>query len=135
MSRLKVCPDGSASTAWDYYYPLCNLYRDAGPNHCRHSQTSCAQSPFDPFYAWSNMLLTGLHHSPVASIPLLLPSNSSILPLHLPPLLPSLTCRRVRDNHHQWIDNYWASVSLSNILHCSNTLNILPYCVSLSHII
>ena len=30
------------------------------------------------------MLLTGLHHSPIVSIPLLLSWNSSILPLHLP---------------------------------------------------
>ena len=26
MGRLKVCPDGSASTAWDYVGLLCNLY-------------------------------------------------------------------------------------------------------------
>ena len=40
MRRLKGCLDGSASTAWDYAGLLCNLYRDAGPIHCHHSQTS-----------------------------------------------------------------------------------------------
>ena len=58
--------------------------------------------PTQPFYTWCNMLLTGLHQSSVVSIPLLLPSNSSILFLHFPPLLPSLTCSRARSNrHHQ----------------------------------
>ena len=46
------------------------------------------------------MLLTGLHHSPVVSIPLLLPSTSSIFPLHLTPPLLSFTCTRVRGNYH-----------------------------------
>ena len=31
MKRLKGCPDGSASIAWDYAGLLCNLDRDAGP--------------------------------------------------------------------------------------------------------
>ena len=35
------------------------------------------------FYSWCNILLTDLQPSPVVSIPLLLPSNSSIFPLHL----------------------------------------------------
>ena len=35
------------------------------------------------------------------TIPFLLPSNSSILSLQLLPLLPSLTCARVRGNRHQ----------------------------------
>ena len=77
--------------------------RDAGPNpkHCHYPQTSRAQSPLNPFYTWCNILLTGLHHSLIVSIPLLLPSNFSILPLHLPPLFPSFTCTtRVRGNHH-----------------------------------
>ena len=63
-----------------------NLYRDAGPKCCQHSQTSRAQSPLIPFYTWCNFFLTGLHYSPVVGIPLLLLSNSFILPLHLPPL-------------------------------------------------
>jgi len=50
-----------------------------------HSQTSGAKSPLNPSYTWLNVLI-GLHYSPVVNIPLLLPSNSSILPLHLPPL-------------------------------------------------
>ena len=87
MRGLKRCPDGSASTACDYASLLYNLYRDAGPKHCHYSQTSRAKSPLNPFYTWCNMLLTGLHHSPVVSTLLLfLPSNSSILPLHLVPL-------------------------------------------------
>ena len=67
---LKGCLDGSLSTAWDYTSLQCNLYRYAGPKR------SCAQSPRNHSYTWCNMLLTGLHHSPVVSIPLLLPSNS-----------------------------------------------------------
>ena len=37
---------------------------------------------------------------PRVSIPLLLPSNSSMLPLHVPQLPPPLTCTRVGGNHH-----------------------------------
>ena len=93
MRRLKGCTDGSASTPR-------NLYQDAGPKRCQHSQNSRAQSPLNPFYTWCNILLTELHHSSVVSIPLLLPSNSSIFPLQLPPLFHSLMCTRVRGNHH-----------------------------------
>ena len=100
MRRLNGCPDDIASTAWDYVCLLCNHYRDAGPKRCHYSQTSRAQSPLNPLYTWSNMLLTGLHHSPVVSIPLLLPWNPCMLPLHLPPLLFFLRCTRVRENHH-----------------------------------
>jgi len=83
MRLLKECPDGSVSTAWDYTGILCNLYRDAGLKRCHYSQASRAQSALNPFYTWCNMLLTGLHHSPVVSNPILLLSNPSILPLHL----------------------------------------------------
>ena len=48
------------------------------------SNLSCT-IPTQPFYTWCNMFLTGLHHSPVVSIPLFLLSNSSILPFHLFP--------------------------------------------------
>ena len=100
MRRLKGYPDGSVSTAWDYASLLCNLYRDTGPKGCKHSQNSLAQSSFNPFYTWYNVLLTGFHHSLVVGIPLLILWNASILPLHLPPLLSFLTCTRVRVNHH-----------------------------------
>ena len=63
---------------------------------CHHSQTSRAQSSLNPFQGWCNMLLTGLHHHPIVSIPFFLPSNSSILS----PLLASLTCTIGRGNHH-----------------------------------
>ena len=90
MRRLKECSDGSASTGgYTQVTFLCNLYRDAGPKRCHHSQTSRAQSPLNPFYTWCNILLTEFHYSPVVSIPLVLPSNTSILLL-------SLTCTRVR---------------------------------------
>ena len=98
MRPLKWCPDASASTAWNYAGLLCNLYRDAVPKRCQfchHYKTSRAQSPLNPFYTWCNMLLTGARHSPIVSIPLLLPSNSSMLPLHLSHLLLPLMCRRV----------------------------------------
>ena len=70
---------------------LCNLYWNAGPKHSHHSQTSLAHSPLNPFYTWCNLLLTVLHHSPVVSIPLILPyspSYSSILFSHIPPYSP-----------------------------------------------
>ena len=102
MRPLKGCPDGTASTAWHYADLLCNLYRDTDPKRCHQSQTSCAQLWLKPFYTWCNMLLTGLHHSSVVSIPLLLPSNSSILPLHIPTLLPTLTCARVGGNRNNY---------------------------------
>ena len=83
------------STAWYYTGLQCKLSWEASPKCRHHSQVSCAQSSLNHFYTLCNMLLTGLLHSPVVSIPLLLSSNSSILPLHLPPLLLSLTYRRV----------------------------------------
>ena len=92
MKLLKWCLDGSTSTAWDYAGLMCNLYREAGLKRCHHSQTSRVQSTFNPFYTCCWLGCT---------IPLLLPSNSSILSLQLLPLLPSLTCARVRGNRHQ----------------------------------
>ena len=62
MRQLKVCPDGSASTAWDYAGLLYNLYQYAGPKRCHHSQTSLAQSPQNSFYTWYNLLLNGLNY-------------------------------------------------------------------------
>ena len=50
MRRQKRCPDGSASTAWDYAGLLCSLYslgwryQDADPKRCHYSQTSHAHS-------------------------------------------------------------------------------------------
>ena len=99
MSRLKGCPDVCVSIAWEYARLLWNLYRDTGPKRCHNSQTSRAQFPLNYFYTWCNMLLTGSHHSPVVRIPLIIPSTSFILPLHLP-LYSSLVCTRVRGNHH-----------------------------------
>ena len=57
----------SASTVRDYAGLLCILYRDAGRKCCHHSQTSRVQSPLNLFHTCCNMLLTGLHHSPVLS--------------------------------------------------------------------
>ena len=89
--RLKGCPDGCASTAWDSVHLLCNLYWNAGRKRCpllhmvQPLFTWCNPHP-TPFYTWCNMLLTGLHRSPIVSIHFLLLSNSFILPLHLPSL-------------------------------------------------
>ena len=55
-----------------------------------------------PFFMWCYILLTGpgSQNPPIDSIPLLLlPSNSSILPLYLPPLLLS-KCPTFKGNHH-----------------------------------
>ena len=82
----------------------------------RNSQTSRAQSALNPFYAWCSMLLTGLHHSPVVNFPLQLPWNSSLLHLHLPPLLPFLTCTRVRGNHHHHQVLLWCLVFVWKIV-------------------
>ena len=93
---LKGSPDGSASKAWNYAGLLYNLYRDVGPKHCHPSHTSSAQSLYSIHFTQCNMLLTGLHHFPVVSITFLLLSSSSILPIHLPSILPSLMCKRVK---------------------------------------
>ena len=89
---------------------LCNLYRDAGPKRCQHSQTYRAQSPLNLFYTWCNMLLTRLHHSPVVSIPLFLPSNSSLYPLHLPS--PSLSWGEAHLGATEWAPDNWAPCRL-----------------------
>ena len=64
-------------------------------------KTSRCQSPphSTPCFIWCDILLTGSHHFPVVNTPVLFPSNSSILPLQLPPLI-FLTRMRVRSNHH-----------------------------------
>ena len=87
--------EAACSMSWDYASFLWNLYnlgwrnQDAGPKCCHYSQTSCAQSPFNPFPHGAGYCWLWLHHHPVVSILLLLPSNSFLLPLHLYPLLPS----------------------------------------------
>ena len=91
MRRLKVCPNDRASTTWDYAGLPGNIYRDAGPKRCQHSQTYRAQSTFKPFYKWCNMLLPfpcSYHFS-------LPPWHSSILPLHLPISFPPLCAREL----------------------------------------
>ena len=50
MRRQKACPDGSASTAWDYAGLLCNLYRNASPKCCHYSQTFRAKSSLNLFH-------------------------------------------------------------------------------------
>ena len=60
MRRLKGCPNGSASTAWDYAGLLFNLYRDAGPKCSHQSLTSHAQPQLNPFYTWYNILVTSI---------------------------------------------------------------------------
>ena len=80
---------------------------DAGPKHCQHSQISRAQSPLNLFHTWCNMLLTGLHQSPVVSIPLLLPSKYSYFTslLSLPPLhARELGAIIIIKNHSNWCD-------------------------------
>ena len=102
MRRLKGCPDGSASTAWDIAGLLCNLYSLGhlyDPKRCHHSQTSRAQYPLNLFYTWCNMLLTIFHHCSMVSFLFLLPSYSFILPLPLP----TLTCTRLMGNHNNII--------------------------------
>ena len=95
MRRLKACPDGSASISVGLrqhpVYPLPECQPKTLPIF---SNLSC-QIPLNHFYTWYNMLLTGLHHSPVVSIPLLLPTNSSIFPLHLPLSFSSLCAREL----------------------------------------
>ena len=53
-----------------FYQKTANILKYLGPN---------------PHLHMGNMLVTGLHYSPVVSIPLLFPSNSSTLPHSLPP--------------------------------------------------
>ena len=46
--RLKDCPNGSASTAWDYAGLLCSIYWEAGPKRCDHSQNLSCPIPSQP---------------------------------------------------------------------------------------
>ena len=85
--RLTGCPNGSVlqrGTMPTLMYPRPGCRPKTLPPF---SNLSCP-IPIKHFYTWCNMLLTGLHRSPVVIIPLFLPSNSYILSLHLPPLLP-----------------------------------------------
>ena len=78
---------------------------------CQHSQTSRAQSPLNLLYTWCNMLLTGLHQSPVVSIPLFLPSNSSILPPS--PSLPYVQ-QSWGNHHHNHVIRIFHILRISN---------------------
>ena len=62
--------------------------QDVGPKFCHYSQTTPAWSILNPFYTWCTMLLTGLHHSPVVNIPLLLHYIFSMYSLPPPSPLP-----------------------------------------------
>ena len=87
----KIYPYNYSYHMYAYIYP-----RRVGKISCVISTGMPAQNAAtilkplvpNPFFIWCNMLLTGLHHSPVISIPHLFPLNSSILPLHLPSLSP-----------------------------------------------
>ena len=100
VRRLKECPDGRAATAWTAPASCVTSTEMSAKNAATILKTSRAQYSLNRFYTLWNMLLTGLHHSLLVSVSLLLPTNSSILPLHLSPLLSSLTCVRVGGNHH-----------------------------------
>ena len=64
---------------------LFNLYWDAGPKCCQHSQTSRAQSSFNPYNTWYNMFLTMIAPFPSSSPQILLHSPFTS-PLSFPPL-------------------------------------------------
>ena len=100
MRRLKGCPDGNASTAWDYADLLCNHYRDADSKCCRYSYTSRAQSPLKHFLHivqhvadWV-VLFSRSQHFPSSSLKFIHTNPSP----H--PLLSFLTCTRVGGNYH-----------------------------------
>ena len=88
------------------------------------SNLSCS-IPIQPFYIWCKMLLIGLHNFILVSITLFLPSNSSIFPLPLPPLLSLLKCTRVRGNHNNNIGHSFSSfISKKIITLLGNKYNI-----------
>ena len=68
--------------------------QDAGPKRVHYSQTPRAQSPLNPFYTWCNMLLTGLHRSPISqhssSSPHIFPYSLFTSSLFFPPSLHTL---------------------------------------------
>ena len=100
IGRLKGCPDGSASiSAGLHRYPVYLLPGCRLKTLLKFSNFSC-QIPTQPLLHMVHMFMTGLHHSPVVSIPLHIITNSFIFPLHLPPLLLCLMCTRVRGNYH-----------------------------------
>ena len=102
-------------TVWTKTVLTKTKWTKAGLDEKLWTKTRWTKTARTPFYTWCNMFLTGLHHSPVVSIPLLLPSNSSTLPLFLPPLF----ARHLRFNHHH---HY-----LYNISYCIHCVNILQF--------
>ena len=102
---------------WDYAGILCNLQSSVGdrgnwdkPLPLFSNLSRPNSSSLNLFFIWCNIFMSGSHHSPIVSIPLFLPSNSSTFHLHTPP--PSLLfpmCMRARDNHH---DNQHLEIKL-----------------------
>ena len=90
MRRLKECPNGSTNTAWDYVVLLCKLYRPG----CRSKTLPLFSNlsypiPIHPLLHMVQHVANWVALFPGVSVPLLLPSNSSILLLHLPSVFPS----------------------------------------------
>ena len=86
------------------------------------------------FYTWCNLLLTGLHHSSVVSIPLLLlPSNSSTLPLTSPHFFPPLRAREfgtiitiiTQLSRHRW--SYLNIYDILPAIHSSKKVKLVSY--------
>jgi len=113
---------------WVNLYSIGWRDRDAGPKCCHYSQISHAQSPLNRFCTWCNMMLSGLYPRKI--------NNSSV---HLPrlhrspvvniPLLPPLTCRRVRGNHHHIAIHIYDYIQR---ICFSNTLTISKACIARS---
>ena len=142
MRQLKGCPDSNASTAWDHpaSFIVYSLgWRDRwmpAQNAATILKLLVPNPPVNPFHTWCNMLLTGLHHSPVVSLTLLLlPSNTSIIP--------SLTCMRVRGNHNnnnalgaigslvrllQWTRTAQSQSMQQTFVHSENWHNLTLHC-------
>ena len=99
MRRLKGCPDDSASTAWDYAGFPCNLYQGCRPKTLpSFSNLSCQIS------TQSHLHMVQHDSDWVASFPCSQHTPNPPLkflntPLHLPPLLPSLTSITVPQLH------------------------------------
>ena len=98
--RLKWCPDGSATISVRlrrhpmYLLPGCR---------CKtlptFSNLSC-QIPTQPLLHMVQDIADWVAPFPIVSIPLLLPSNSSTFLFHLPRLLLSYMCTRVKGTYH-----------------------------------
>ena len=97
FGNIEICTHTPRMFYWWSFPSALKLQKQTAKKQKNNEHITKTQSPLNSYCIWYNTLLTGLHHSPVVSIPLLLLWNSTILPFHLPlPFsFPSLRARKL----------------------------------------